>query len=1375
MSSVGQNMSGMKIEHFGGDLEEWPPWRVKFRSLCSRETCLSAILKNASPRPAAAGDAQNAWDELSEKVYTVLSLHTNGIAGRLVAQFDETRNGVEAWKMLEAKYELKGDEQINALQERFHANTLQESEDPDIYFADQEEIQLRLKSLEVTVDNSSLKAAAMRAMPEVYGPLRVILRTTPGLTYDDFKDRVRGFYRDEILTSKKANAALAAEFKGQCHNCKEFGHKQFECKKPKKADGKDKRKFRGTCRRCHKYGHRDSDCRVKPGNTANAATHKNVTFVATEAKNMRMPGKDWVMDSGCSTHMTQSRKGLTGFRDEAGEVSIASGDKVASVGVGNLQLHTTDINGHSTEVLLKDVLVVPKIARSLLSVRKINNAGGSVRFEPGKARVAINNVEIPIRQDGNLFVLDLEPGAADAMHAEDVSATAKLWHGRLGHRNYADLRKLGELDVGVPKGLSGDGKCDVCEITKHSHTSFKRDANRSVKAPFELVHTDVVGPMDMQSIGGHKYAIGFTDERTRYRKVYFLKHKSEALACFQQYIEDLSGTFRGQKVKTLGLHSDGGGEFVGGLFKKFCKQQGIRQTFSGPRTPQQNGIAERSWRTILNTVRAMLRAAGLSRGYWAEAMNTAVYLLNRVPTASLGGGTPYNALYGKEAPLDHLRIFGCRAYAHVYDGERKKLDDKAWEGIMVGYDDSNRSCYRIYNPITRQTRSTVHVTFDEGNFPAKPGVTASSGDLDDDHEQEPVGDTGDTNNDVDEDAESEDSVGESKSDRTQPRAQPGASVGASGWKWTDDVVNRGDSLGRSLRSSRARVCPDSSCTDEDGSGDGQPTASFSLHHAFAVNPTEADDLAVQCALSVDASVAGDPRSYNEAMRSAEADLWKEAVKAEYTSLKKAETWDLCKLPKGKTLIGSRWVFKRKRDQNGQVVRYKARFVAQGFSQEPGKDFFDTYAPVAKMSSIRTILAIAALEDWELQNMDVNTAFLQSPVDEEIYVKQPQGFEELGPMGVMLVCRMLKSLYGLRQASRNWNKVIDRWLRKFGFTPSAADPCVYVLADDKNGILVVVLYVDDLMIAGNKKATVEHFKRAIADRFDMKDLGDLQWMLGMQVTRDRKNRTLEISQKAYIEQVLERFGMANCKSVATPAEGVLMRLTDDDKASTDREYMSLVGSLLYAAIVTRPDIAFAVQSLGRHLQRSGAEHWIAAKRVLRYLQGTISLGIMYGKNGAHELDMIGYCDADWGGDRDTRRSTTAYVFMLAGGSITWASKLQPTVALSSSEAEYMAVSAAVQDAIYMRQLLSDLGYPQDHPTVIFEDNQGCIALSENPVMHKRTKHIDMRHHFIRERVESKEIALQYVATEHQLADLLTKPLMRLRTIKMRDVILGYKEL
>jgi hypothetical protein len=866
--------------------------------------------------------------------------------------------------------------------------------------------------------------------------------------------------------------------------------------------------------------------------------------------------------------------------------------------------------------------------------------------------------------------------------------------------------------------------------------------------------------MKEESIGGHRYAFMLTCVRTKWRQLYLMKTKDEVGDKLRQFLLDISGRLGGKRVRCLRV--DNGGEFISKAFKTLCKQKGIHLTMSGAHAQQQNGVAERSWRTAVEMTRCMRKRAGLAKKFWGELLATAVYTLNRLASATLGGDTPHHALLGEHAKLDKMRVIGCRAFAHVYDNERRKLDDKSWKGILVGYDESNRYCYRIYNPATGKVKTTVHVTFDEASFPAKKAVPFNEAVDIVDPPEEPVVQGGAQQQQQQQQRQRVEREESAAKDASQREAEPAgagdkqatvgalqrrdaSSVGDSGsvggpptWKWTELVEQQADNLGRGRR------------------------VKSSTHLAHLAEEEEH-------ALVAAASLSGAPTSFKEAVRSSDKPQWMRAMEDEMKAFIQTRALELVERPAGANVIGTRWVFKVKRNEHGEIERFKARLVAKGYVQVEGVDYFEIYAPVAKPTSIRVVLAIATHEDWVLDNMDVDTAFLQSPVHEEIYVSQPEGFEQRGANGKELVCRVHKSLYGLKQAPRNWNKEIDGWLCEFGLKPSRADPCLYIMIGEGN-VLIVLLYVDDLIITGNSRAIVDQFKTAISERFKMKDLGMLRWILGMEIKRDRAKHTLELNQGAYINSVLTRFGMEDSKPVPTPAEGVLRRLSD---GHPDNEYMQLVGSVLYLATISRPDIAFAVQNLGRHMQRVGPDHWTAAKRLLRYLSGTRHHGIQFSGNAPEAIKLVGYCDADWAGDLDTRRSTTAHVFLLTGACVSWASRLQPTVALSSAEAEYMALSTGVQEAIHLRSLLRDLGYEQRGPTAIHEDNQACIAMSSNPtVNHKRSKHIDIRYHFTRERVESGDLELRYVPTEHQLADLLTKALESKRVAKLREQVLGY---
>lgn len=433
-------------------------------------------------------------------------------------------------------------------------------------------------------------------------------------------------------------------------------------------------------------------------------------------------------------------------------------------------------------------------------------------------------------------------------------------------------------------------------------------------------------------------------------------------------------------------------------------------------------------------------------------------------------------------------------------------------------------------------------------------------------------------------------------------------------------------------------------------------------------------------------------------------------------------------------------------------------VAQGFAQKYGIDYNETFAPVARLDSIRAFLALVAHHDWELHQMDVRSAYLNGDLEEELYMRQPTGFVVPGTEG--MVCRLNKSLYGLKQAGRTWNKRIDVELKAHGFVPIDADPCVYAY---KRGsvVLIISLYVDDLLLASDNLDELTKVKAELQTCFEMEDMGEASFALGIKITRDRAARTLTISQGAYILDVLNRFDMQNSRPVSTPMEA--KRKLEPTTAATELDapaktrYQSAVGALLHAARATRPDISFAVTALSQFCKGPTDEHWQAVKRVFRYLRGTVDRGLTYKGQGSPKESPVlhGYCDSDYAEDETDRRSVTGYSFILCGAAISWASRKQPTVAHSSTEAEYMAASDAAKEAVWWRLFLSSLGYPMDDATRILSDNQGSIALSKNPEGHRRVKHIGVRHHYIREQVAKGTLTLDYVSTAKMAADVLTK--------------------
>ena len=490
-------------------------------------------------------------------------------------------------------------------------------------------------------------------------------------------------------------------------------------------------------------------------------------------------------------------------------------------------------------------------------------------------------------------------------------------------------------------------------------------------------------------------------------------------------------------------------------------------------------------------------------------------------------------------------------------------------------------------------------------------------------------------------------------------------------------------------------------------------------------------------------------SFKEAMLRVDADKWKRAMDEEMDSLEKNQTWTVEKMPPGVRPLKTKWVYKLKRDEAGLISRYKARLVAKGFMQREGLDFEEVFAPTSKHTTLRALLSLVAAEDLELHQLDVKTAFLNGELEEDLWIEEPEGYKQKGHG---YACHLKKALYGLRQAPRAWHARLKKELEAAGFYASSTDPGLFIKRDGQSYIFVLV-WVDDMLLAAKKTADLEMVKAKLRGAFEITDMGEAKYFLGMELVRDRRAGELKLSQQRMTADLLSQYEMADCKPKSTPLSAGA-KLTKEGEPLNDPCYSELVGSLLYLSTCTRPDISQAVGALSRYMSAPTQEHWTAAKGVLRYLAGTKSYGIKYSR--AEKAPVYGYCDADYAGDIDTRRSTTGYVFMMNGGAISWSSRKQPTVAISTTEAEYMAAAGAVKEGLWLRKLALDLGIPVEC-LVINSDNQASITILKNPISSVRTKHIDVIHHFARERVERKEVSFQYIGTEHMVADCMTKPL------------------
>ncbi|KAJ4721737.1 Retrovirus-related Pol polyprotein from transposon TNT 1-94 [Melia azedarach] len=742
-------------------------------------------------------------------------------------------------------------------------------------------------------------------------------------------------------------------------------------------------------------------------------------------------------------------------------------------------------------------------------------------------------------------------------------------------------------------------------------------------------------------------------------------------------------------------------------FDEFCKNEGIARHHTVRDTPQQNGVAERMNQTLLERARCMLSNAELTRRFWAEAVSTACYLINRGPHTGINLKTPFEVWSGKPADYSNLRAFGCTVYYHVNEG---KLESRAKKGVFVGYGDGVKG-YRIWSPSENRVILSRNVVFDENSM-FNPTVKSIV-----------VSENGSVEKQVEQQVTLDESEPQHKDQHPQSESEPsGSSL----------PVASQHSLALN-RSKRANY--------------GIPPKRYGFEDMVAY--------ALQVAEEVDTN-SNEPSTYKEAVTCTESTQWLAAMGDEMESLHKNQTWELTKRPRDRKIVTCKWVYKKKEGETSvEGIKYKARVVARGFTQREGVDYNEIFSPVVRHTSIRVLLAIVAHQDLELEQLDVKTAFLHEELEKEIYMTQPDGFQVPGKEDY--VCKLKKSLYGLKQSPRQWYKRFDSYMIEIGYTKSPYDCCVYYSKATNGSLIYLVLYVDDMLIAAENKSDVQKLKDLLSVEFEMKDLGAARKILGMEIYRDRSKKKLFLSQKGYIQKILSRFGMSTAKPIDTPsAANAHLSIAFAPKSVEEKEYMSrvpytsAVGSLMYAMVCSRPDLAQSVSVVSRFMGEPGKEHWQAVKRIFRYLKGTFDVGLIYG--GDTQCLVTGFSDSDYAGDVDSRRSMTGYVFTLGSSVVSWKATLQPTVTLSTIEAEYMALTEATKEGIWLKGLVSDLGLHHDQ-AIVYCDSLNAICLAKDQVHHERTKHIDVRYHFLR---SEKRIKVNKVGTADNPADMFTKP-------------------
>ncbi|KAE8655616.1 hypothetical protein F3Y22_tig00117021pilonHSYRG00028 [Hibiscus syriacus] len=982
------------------------------------------------------------------------------------------------------------------------------------------------------------------------------------------------------------------------------------------------RKFDGKCYNCGKMGHMAKDCwtKKKPveSNTATSCSKENSedgwdaeALFATEEEELALmvttPERidyknDWIVDSGCSNHMTGNKQKLQNLSEYNGGRVVVTADN-SRLPITHIGKTIVTPRYNTNQVQLQDVYHVPGMKKNLLSVAQLTSSGHYVLFGPQDVKVYrdVKITETPTmegRRLESIYVMSAESAYVDRTRKNE---TSDLWHMRLGHVSYSKLSVMVKKSMlkGLPQlDVRTDTVCAGCQYGK-AHQLPYDESKFKAKEPLELVHSDVFGPVKQQSISGMRYMVTFIDDFSR----------------------DSAEGEVGKKICCL--RTDNGGEYRSNEFSQYLRECRIRHQYTCANTPQQNGVAERKNRHLAEICRSMLHAKNVSGRFWAEAMRTAAFVINRLPQPRLGFVSPFEKLWNIKPTVSYFRVFGCVCYVFVPDHLRSKFDKKAVRCIFVGYD-SQRKGWKCCDPISGRCYTSRNVVFDE----------------------------------------------------------------ASSW-WSSekevlpDSREFGDKLQRKMGEHDVQLQTSSDESEDPNGDDVEQRVTQNPWQTGVPNPKYANAAIIE--------EATEPETFEEASKSSE---WMTAMKEEIDALQQNQTWDIVPKIKDVKPISCKWVYKIKRRPDGSIERYKARLVARGFSQQYGLDYDETFSPVAKLTTVRVLLALAANKDWNLWQMDVKNAFLHGELDREIYMTQPMGFQSQDHPEY--VCKLRKALYGLKQAPRAWYGKIAEFLTKSGYSVTPADSSLFVKANEE----------------------ILQTKENLSVRFQMKELGQLKHFLGLEV--DRTHEGIFLCQQKYAKDLLKRFGML-------------------DASQLQRQWNQIS--------------KFGVMS--RYMQNPKKPHLEAVRRILRYVKNTIDYGLLYKKG--EDCKLVGYCDADYAGDHDTRRSTTGYVFKLGSGTISWCSKRQPTVSLSTTEAEYRAAAMAAQESTWLIQLMNNLHQPVDYAIPLYCDNQSAIRLAENPVFHARTKHVEVHYHFVREKVLQEEIEMRQIKTDEQIADLFTKSL------------------
>ena len=1033
---------------FDGDERAYELWEVKFLGFMRLQKLHNVIL------PESEGGVND--DELdTERNAEALAELVQCLDDRSLSLVlrDAKDNGREALKILREHYLSRRKPRIISLYTELTSLKKSNGESVTDYVIRAETAYTSLKSAGETISDNLLIAMVLKGLPPEFKPFStVVTQKDRDQTFTEFKVALRSFEdtekayceeaKDNVMKFSKKFGSRTRRRPIMCYACGKPNHKSTDPECPEY--GKRTEKQNKWCTHC-----RNSSIIIK---------------IFCESHDI----KTVLVDCGATTHVIKDRscfiKMDSTFDPEKHSIELADGSRIRNIaqGRGDACITLTDSRGNEERALLQNALFVPSFKQNIFSVQAATEHGAEINFKKSSAElVSSDGTRFNIKKKGRLYYL------CSSITKKNASHTLKEWHEIMGHCNTKDIIKLESVVDGMTITNKESFECSIC--TEGKMTQYRnRNPDRRAIAPLELVHTDLAGPIEPVDKSGYRYVMAMVDDVSGLIMLYFLKWKSDSIEAMKKFLGDVSvyGT-----VKRL--RCDNGGEFTSKDFKALLIQKKIRQEFSAPNSPHQNGTVERSWRSIFDMARCLLLESKLPKKLWVYAVMTTAYVRNRCYNPRIEM-TPVEAFTGQKPNISNMNTFGSLCYAYVQN--KTKLDARTKKGIFVGYD-KRSPAYLVYFPDSDDVQRVRCVKFSSSLY-------------------EPT-------------CDAEDVIV-----RRDIRLEQ------------DERMN----LQEPTRET-AQLEPTEAENQREGQASRYPRRERKLPGHLNDYVIEPDD--IDCTLDFCYAISLDdmPKTFNEAIISDEASHWKIAMDEEMCALEDNKKFDLVTIPEGKTVVGGRWVYVKKIGPDN-VCKHKARYVAKGYSQIQDVDYSETFSPTAKITSIRMLMQLASQQDLIVHQMDVKTAYLNAPIDCELYVEQPEGYIVHGKKGEKLAWKLNKSRYGLKQSGRNWNSFLHSQLINENFLQSLADPCVYTRTTE-NAKIIIIVWVDDLIIASNNMSALCDVKCLLSQKFKMKDLGEIGWFLGIQFNRDGDK--IQMNQTEYIKKVLQRFNMTEYKPGCTPCE------------------------------------------------------------------------------------------------------------------------------------------------------------------------------------------------------------------------------------------------